>query len=110
VEEGFLAEDVGHCFFHLCGDGIGWDLNDLDGSTGSSDHSLVVADDDVGGNQGREPLKELPRKGLRARQRPGVIDQLERSSQIALRESRHRFTLGQVTAVEKLDARVSSRG
>ena len=84
MKEGFLSEDVAHCFLHLSGDGIRWDLDDLDGSAGSSDHSLVIADDYVCGDQPRQPFEKLARKRLWAGEHPGVIDQLECGLDIAL--------------------------
>jgi hypothetical protein len=95
VQEGFLAEDVAHYFFDLSGDGIGWDLHDLDGPAGSADHSFVIADDYVCGDQPREAFEELAWKRLRACEHPGVVDQLECGPDITLPQRTHRFTIRQ---------------
>src|SRR5262249_43267522 len=78
MEERFLAEDVARRFLHVGRDGMRGYFHGLDGSARGSDHSLVIAHDDIGGYQAREPLEELARKGILARYRRSVIDELER--------------------------------
>jgi hypothetical protein len=54
----------------------------------------VVADDRVGRGDLTQALEELRWKGTRIRQRRCVVDELERQSDVAFRESRHRAGLG----------------